>query len=286
MQTKRKKTTFAEKWEKQFEAFKLLYPSHQRVSADELLSCQRYFDDRRMDDKEFSFLIYTLCAWIYSRWTDTKYIPRADKWLLRENWRKIDALPYPGESLSCRNERLHRDRRQANAERLSLNMMTLAEGIVHSKVPWLFEAQLAEYMNANPPFSRMSESDAYKRFFLFMDNVTPYDFLLYQQEGISASPADRALIHHIEEYHLPNGVINVLLSYSLQVKDNTLPSSYILKIAGSLIRKKVKNAFEAIHYLKQYYASHPAQSHKRDDAEDVKMEDLVEEEEPENAAVS
>ena len=50
-------------------------------------------------------------------------------------------------------------------------------------------------------------------------------------------------------YKFSNGVINVLIRYTLDMKDNTLPRKYIEKVAASLVREGVTTVVEALNYL-------------------------------------
>lgn len=88
-----------------------------------------------------------------------------------------------------------------------------------------------------------------------MDNSSPMYFLMLLQNGANVAPADGKLINRLSSYFgLPNGVINALLSYVLKVKHNTLPSSYTEKIAASLLREGVTNAYETMNYLNQTHS--------------------------------
>lgn len=69
---------------------------------------------------------------------------------------------------------------------------------------------------------------------------------LYNRQGAAVSQADKKmLINLMEEYHLNQQVINVLIDYVLNNTDNRLSRSYIDKIAATFMRQGVDTVEKA-----------------------------------------
>ena len=80
--------------------------------------------------------------------------------------------------------------------------------------------------------------------------MSPYDFLRVKQNMTEPVPSDIALINRLSSrLGLPPSVINVLVDYVLQVKDNTLPAAFTEKIGASLARANIDNALDAMNFL-------------------------------------
>lgn len=82
-----------------------------------------------------------------------------------------------------------------------------------------------------------------------MERISPEQFLLRKQGGGKLSSSDLNLIETLREQHLHDSVINALLDYVLEVKDGSLPTAYVTKIAGALARKRYDNPVDAYNYL-------------------------------------
>ncbi len=62
--------------------------------------------------------------------------------------------------------------------------------------------------------------------------------------------ADVKLLENIKkETKLPDPIINVLIDYVLFKNNNRLTASYIMKIAGSLMREDIKDVYQAMVFL-------------------------------------
>ena len=82
------------------------------------------------------------------------------------------------------------------------------------------------------------------------NEITPLEFLKIRNNNINPSSYDVELIGKIRvSTELSDPVINVLLDYSLEKLDNKLIPSYVEKVAASLSRKGIKDAYEAMLYL-------------------------------------
>lgn len=84
-----------------------------------------------------------------------------------------------------------------------------------------------------------------------MDRIPPLAFLTKLQKGHRPAPSDVALLEELTvDMGLSYGATNALIAYVLQEKDNALPSAYVKKIAGSLVRSDIDTAIDAYEYLK------------------------------------
>ncbi len=113
-----------------------------------------------------------------------------------------------------------------------------------------------------------------------MERLSAEEFLIKKQGGGRLSPSDIGLIEHLREMNLINPVINALLDYVLEIKDGSLPTAYITKIAGSLARKQFDNAIDAYNYLhkepktsKKPQATKPVETPKENVVKENKVED-------------
>lgn len=83
-----------------------------------------------------------------------------------------------------------------------------------------------------------------------MEETPAAKYLSYLQNNTAPSRADLELIEYLAtNYNLKSGVINALISYTLEVKDNTLPRKYVEKVAASLVREGIESVVEALNYL-------------------------------------
>jgi replication initiation and membrane attachment protein len=131
-----------------------------------------------------------------------------------------------------------------------------------------------------------SENDLSKKIRL-MDEMSCRDYLRIKQNNTPPTAPDLSLVNDISrKLNLPNPVINALIDYVLDVKDNTLPRSYTEKIAGSLARQNILTSIDAIDYLRKVnlkmskYQSKDKKTSTKDkgsDKEDVDIDKLLEE---------
>ena len=83
-----------------------------------------------------------------------------------------------------------------------------------------------------------------------MNQTAPYEYFKFITNFSNPSPADVSIINDLSrEYGLSNGVINVIIEYTLHACNQDLPRSYCEKLASKLQRLKVKDAMEAINAL-------------------------------------
>ena len=90
----------------------------------------------------------------------------------------------------------------------------------------------------------------YADFIKLMEETPSARLLSMLQNNTVPSDADLGIIEMLAtNYKFSNGVINVLIRYTLDMKDNTLPRKYIEKVAASLVREGVTTVVEALNYL-------------------------------------
>lgn len=111
-------------------------------------------------------------------------------------------------------------------------------------------------------------------------SLSPNEFLAQIQGGIAPAKSDLNLIESLSsEFQLNNEVINVLLSYVIQVKNNQLPRSYCEKIAGTLVRANIETAVDAVGYLnnsnKNNNASKKIEEKNNDEDSDIMSEEEI-----------
>ena len=93
------------------------------------------------------------------------------------------------------------------------------------------------------------ESSISKKVLMF-NEITPLEFLKIRNNNIAPSSYDLLLIKKIQDStNLTNPVINVVLDYTLEKLDNKLIPAYAEKVAASLSRENIKDAYEAMLYL-------------------------------------
>ncbi len=82
------------------------------------------------------------------------------------------------------------------------------------------------------------------------NEISPVEYLKILNNNIEPLACDIALINRIKNTtQLRDPVINVLLDYSLEKLDNKLIPNYVEKVASSLVRENIKDAYEAMLYL-------------------------------------
>jgi replication initiation and membrane attachment protein len=83
-----------------------------------------------------------------------------------------------------------------------------------------------------------------------LSKLTPIEFLTLKYNNQRPVYSDIKLIENlVKETKLPNPVINVLIDYVLFKNNNRLTASYIMKIAGSLMRENIKDVYETMVFL-------------------------------------
>ena len=98
------------------------------------------------------------------------------------------------------------------------------------------------------------------------NEVSPIEYLKLRNNNLAPTSYDVELIRKIQvNMELRDSVINVLLDYCLTKLDDKLIPSYVEKVASSLSRKNIKDAYEAMLYLN-------GKTPKDDKKEEVKVE--------------
>jgi|694.fasta_scaffold05824_13 replication initiation and membrane attachment protein len=83
-----------------------------------------------------------------------------------------------------------------------------------------------------------------------MESTNPIDFLRYVQQGTQPTGPDIKLVNDLSlKQGLSFPVINALIDYVLQKKNNTLPRAYVEKIASTLAREQIVHAIDAMDFL-------------------------------------
>lgn len=94
-----------------------------------------------------------------------------------------------------------------------------------------------------------SETELAERIRKYQD-ISPRIFLKELQGGIEPVSADLKIISSLSNRGIPNAIINLLIDYCDNATDHKLNSSYIEKVAMTLIRaKKCNNVMDGINYL-------------------------------------
>lgn len=108
-----------------------------------------------------------------------------------------------------------------------------------------------------------SDSDSeYSDFINLLETTPAAQFLRLRQNNTVPSDADLALIEDLStKFNFSSGIINVLISYTLEMKNNTLPRNYVEKVAASLAREGVSSVIDALNYLNRVNKSN--KSHKK-----------------------
>lgn len=115
------------------------------------------------------------------------------------------------------------------------------------------------------------------------NEITPLEFLKIRNNNIEPLSCDVKLISKIKSNtELLDPVINVLLDYSLEKLDNKLIPAYVEKVAASLSRENIKDAYEAMLYLNGKVSRKSKVNEKvtpkKEDVKEVKQEENIEEE--------
>ena len=86
-----------------------------------------------------------------------------------------------------------------------------------------------------------------------LEKTSPKDYLSLLANGTKPCIADLKIIDSLSKnYHLNNGVINVIIDYVLATNDNVLSKAFAEKIASSLARSNITRAIDAMNYLNNH----------------------------------
>ena len=107
-----------------------------------------------------------------------------------------------------------------------------------------------------------------------MDDVTPAYFLRMLQNNTEPAKADLKIIDGLSSgYNLPNGIINVIIDYTLNKNNNILSKNFCEKIAASLVRENIQTTIDAMNYLnKVSLVTKKEMSTKGEEPKEVKKE--------------
>ena len=84
------------------------------------------------------------------------------------------------------------------------------------------------------------------------ETKTPIEILQLLQGGTKVAPSDIRIIETLsKDYCLPNGVINVIIDFVLQMNKNVLSRAYAEKIAASFNREGIETTIDAMNYCNE-----------------------------------
>lgn len=87
-----------------------------------------------------------------------------------------------------------------------------------------------------------------------LENTSPKDYLSLLANGTKPCTADLKIVDALsKDYHLNNGVINVVIDYVLATNHNVLSKAFCEKIASSLARSNIETALDAMNYLNEQH---------------------------------
>ena len=82
------------------------------------------------------------------------------------------------------------------------------------------------------------------------ETTSPRIFLKDKQNGVEPILADLNIIDHLSQnMGFSDGIINVILEYTLKNLDGKLLKNYVEKVAATMKRKDIKSTIEAYDYL-------------------------------------
>lgn len=101
-----------------------------------------------------------------------------------------------------------------------------------------------------------SSSSAMAEKIKLMEELSAKDYLRIKQNNTVPTKPDLLLIDDLSsKLGLNNAVINALVDYVLEVKDNSLQRAYTEKIGASLAREQITTSIDAMNYLKRFTAN-------------------------------
>ena len=104
-----------------------------------------------------------------------------------------------------------------------------------------------------------------------MELLSPFDFLISQNEGTKVAPADAKILQLLAiDYNLTPPVINALIYYTLLHNNNELIRALIEKNASLLARNKITSALDALDTLERPITKKDKTSKAKDAALSVK----------------
>ena len=99
----------------------------------------------------------------------------------------------------------------------------------------------------------------------------PLDFLRFKQHQKEPVPADRQLVEWLVlDQMMPDGVVNVLVDYVLNISDGRLPKQLVEKIAGEWQRKEIDTTEKAIAQVRATLKSEAKKRTRKNDASSQK----------------
>ena len=107
-----------------------------------------------------------------------------------------------------------------------------------------------------PSYLKKPDGDNSKwgRLVYAFENLTPYQFLRAKYKGAEPTNRDKRLIEDLlVEQKFNPGVVNVLISYVLQVNNQQLKKSYVETIAGQWKRLNIETVEEAMKITEKEY---------------------------------
>lgn len=110
--------------------------------------------------------------------------------------------------------------------------------------------------------SQISSTSRIAKKIELLETISCYEYLKIKQNMTEPVSSDIALIDRLSsKLKLPPSVINTIVDYVLDVKDNTLPASFTEKIGASLARANITNALDAMNFLnkKRHKKNEPAE---------------------------
>ncbi|MCR4911200.1 MAG: DnaD domain protein [Bacilli bacterium] len=84
------------------------------------------------------------------------------------------------------------------------------------------------------------------------ETMNPIEVLRLLQGGTKVAPSDIKIIETLsKDYRLPNGVINVIIDFVLQMNKNVLSRAYAEKMAASFNREGIETTIDAMNYCNE-----------------------------------
>jgi replication initiation and membrane attachment protein len=109
---------------------------------------------------------------------------------------------------------------------------------------------LTPVVNTKISVSSNSGNDQLDAKINLLTKLSPLEFLTLKYNNQKPLYADVKLLENLKkETKLPDPIINVLIDYVLFKNNNRLTASYIMKIAGSLMREDIKDVYQAMVFL-------------------------------------
>lgn len=108
-----------------------------------------------------------------------------------------------------------------------------------------------------------ADTELAKKINLF-ESKSPIEILQILQGGTKVAPSDIAIIKTLSmDYHLPNGVINVIIDFVLSMNKNVLSRAYAEKMAASFNREGIETTIDAMNYCNELLQNWSGNKKKR-----------------------